>query len=48
MTWVALAGVDATMMRAEREIGYALEAARALPGYDLLAGLARFVTRRDR
>ncbi len=48
MTWVALEGVDATMARAEREIGYALEAIAPLPGRDLLAGLARFVTRRDR
>jgi geranylgeranyl diphosphate synthase type II len=48
MTWVALEGVDGTMARAEREIGWALEAIRDLPGRTLLAGLARYVTRRDR
>ncbi len=48
MTWVAFEGVEATKARAEQEIGWAVEAIRDLPGRALLAGLARFVTRRDR
>ena len=48
MTWVAFEGVEATKARAEREIGWALDAIQDLPGRALLEGLARFVTRRDR
>ena len=48
MTWVAFEGVEATRARAEREIGWAIEATADLPGRTLLEELARFVTRRDR
>ena len=48
MTWVALEGVDAARARAERHIGWALEAVADLPGAALLTSLAHFVTGRDR
>jgi geranylgeranyl diphosphate synthase type II len=48
MTWVTLEGVGGAMARAERHVASALAAVRDLPGRDLLAALAHFVTRRDR
>lgn len=48
MTWVAFEGVEGAMARAEGEIQRALEAVADLPGMDLIAALALFVTRRDR
>ncbi len=48
MTYVALEGIDAARARATRERDRALAALERLPSPELLVGLAKFVTDRDR